>query len=65
MMNDWWTLVIFHESVHERQYRKRERDPRIFDSTYRPRNRTEYTLLAKEKWYAEREAYQKECWLAQ
>ncbi len=61
----WWTLVIFHESVHECQYRKGERDPQTFDPTYRPRDRTEWAHFAEEKWYAEREAYQKECWLAQ
>lgn len=60
----WWMLVIFHESVHERQYRMHERDPRVFDPTYQPRDSTEYELLGKEKWYAEREAYLKECWLA-
>lgn len=62
--DSWWTLVIFHESVHERQYRMRERDPRVFDPTYQPRDSTECEQLGEEKWYAEREAYLKECWLA-
>ncbi|OGL63429.1 hypothetical protein A2839_01345 [Candidatus Uhrbacteria bacterium RIFCSPHIGHO2_01_FULL_47_10] len=57
-------LVIFHEYIHYRQAMSGKIAPETFYPMYLKEHPDQRAYICEQKWYAEVEAYQKECELA-